>query len=162
MDGAVFPPEASQHWNLQTIESGQVSVSKWQPLGELMPVSVPWGFCHQCSPQPWAKANPCLSRRHSNLPTVRFGPGFYGVTALPWVPGKLKTCVHPPSAHKESLFPLVLWGSCTQTFLAFKAKCCGGLLLPVLDLQAGEPNMELRTLTPVGETLQYSYFPICG
>ena len=45
---------------------------------------------------------------------------------------------------------------------SLQSRMLWGLLLPVLDLQAGEPNMELRTLTPVGETLQYSYFPICG
>ena len=45
---------------------------------------------------------------------------------------------------------------------ALQSQMPWGLLLPVPDLQAGEPNMELRTLTPVGETLQYNYFPICG
>ena len=28
--------------------------------------------------------------------------------------------------------------------------------------QAGEPDVELRTLTPVGELLWYNYFPVCG
>ena len=37
-----------------------------------------------------------------------------------------------------------------------------GLLLPMPGPQAGEPNVELRTLTPVGEPLWYNYFPVCG
>ena len=57
-------------------------------------------------------------------PTVRSGPGFYGVTALPWVPVHMKPCVHPPSV--ECPFPPVLWGSCTQTLPPFRAKCPGG------------------------------------
>ena len=28
--------------------------------------------------------------------------------------------------------------------------------------QAGKPNVGFRTLTSVGEPLQYSYFPVCG
>ena len=37
-----------------------------------------------------------------------------------------------------------------------------GLLLPMPDSQAGELDVELRSLTPWGETLQYTYFPVCG
>ena len=36
------------------------------------------------------------------------------------------------------------------------------LLLLMLDPQAGEPIIGLRTLTPVGEPLQYNYSPVCG
>ena len=51
------------------------------------------------------------------------GPGFYLVTAFPWVPEHTKSCVCPP--RKEFLFLPVLWGSCHQVLLAFKAKCSG-------------------------------------
>ena len=37
-----------------------------------------------------------------------------------------------------------------------------GHLLPMPYSQAGEADMRFRTLIPVGELLQYSYFPICG
>ena len=47
-----------------------------------------------------------------------------GVTALPWVPVHVKTCACP--ARVESLFPPVLWSSCTQAPLTSKAKCSGG------------------------------------
>ena len=36
-----------------------------------------------------------------------------------------------------------------------------GLLLRMPDPQAGEPDGELRTLTPVGELLLYNYSPVC-
>ena len=37
-----------------------------------------------------------------------------------------------------------------------------GLLLPLPDPQAGEPDMGLRAFTPVGELLWYNYLPVCG
>ena len=36
----------------------------------------------------------------------------------------------------------------------------GGLLFPLPDLQAGEPDVGLRTFTPVGEILWCNYFPV--
>ena len=101
---------------------GQVLVPKWRPLGKLMPMSVLWGVCHQC---------PCPHSDHSLAPAGdsprpagRFVSGSYEISALPWVPVQVKSCVHPP--RMESLFPPVLWSSCTQALLAFKAKCSGG------------------------------------
>ena len=46
----------------------------------------------------------------------------YGVPALPWA--HMKLCVPPPSM--ESLFPLVLWSSCTQASLAYHAMSSNG------------------------------------
>ena len=37
-----------------------------------------------------------------------------------------------------------------------------GRVFQVLEPQAGEPNVGLGTLTPVGESLQYNYSPVCG
>ena len=37
-----------------------------------------------------------------------------------------------------------------------------GILLPMPDPQVWDPNVEVQTLTPVGEPLQGSYFPVCG
>ena len=56
-------------------------------------------------------------------PSGSSGPISCWVTVLPWVPVSMKPCVHHPNM--ESLFPLVLWSSCTQGLLAFKAKCFG-------------------------------------
>ena len=70
------------------------------------------------------------------------------VCVRPW------TC--PPRV--ESLFSPVLWSSCTQTSLPFKAKYSGGSLLPMSDPQAWEPDMGPRTLIPVGELQWYKLF----
>ena len=56
--------------------------------------------------------------------TVIFDPDSYGVSSLPWDPVHMKTCVH--LSRMESLFPPVLWSSCTQTLLALNTKCCRG------------------------------------
>ena len=37
-----------------------------------------------------------------------------------------------------------------------------GLIFLVQDPWAGEPDMRLRTLTPMGEPLYYNYSPLCG
>ena len=50
-----------------------------------------------------------------------FGSVSYGVTApFPWVLVHTRFCVCPPGV--ESLFPPVLWKSCSQIPLAFKAR----------------------------------------
>ena len=36
-----------------------------------------------------------------------------------------------------------------------------GLLFPMPDPQTWGPDVGLRTFIPVGEPLQYSYFPVC-
>ena len=102
-------PEASQHWSLQAIGWGLFSVPKWQPLGELMPVSFPWGLYHQ---------SPCL---HSQPQPTHTSPGdlprptgssgsivSYGVTALPWVLVHMKTCACPPRVESVSPSPAQL------------------------------------------------------
>ena len=83
-------------------------------LGPLSPVSLP--------PQ-WATDDPSLPRRPPR-PTGGSGPDSYGVSALSWVPVHVKPCVCPPRV--ESLFPQVLWSSCTQAPLSFKTKSSGG------------------------------------
>ena len=109
--------------NLPAVGWGQVLVPKWQLLGELMPMNIPWGLFHQC---PCSHSEPQLTPASPGdppRPAGRSCPGSCGVTALPWVPVHMKPCVHTPRV--ESLFPLVLCSSCTQALLAFKAKCSG-------------------------------------
>ena len=117
-------PEVSQHWRLQAVGWGQVLVPKWQTPAELTLMNIPWGLCQQC---PCLHSEPELtpiSPGDLPRPASGFGPGSYGVTALPWVPVHVKSCVHLPRV--KSLFPPVLCSSCTQASLAFKAKCFGG------------------------------------
>ena len=55
---------------------------------------------------------------------VRFDPHSYGDFALPWDPVHMKAHVH--LLRMGSLFPPVLWSSCTQAPLAFNARCSRG------------------------------------
>ena len=48
-------------------------------------------------------------------------PDSDGVPVLPWDPAYMKHCECPPTV--ESLFPPVLWSSCSQASLAFSTKC---------------------------------------
>ena len=117
-------PEASQHWSLQAVGWSQVSVPKWPPLGQLVPINMLWGLhlqspCARSAPQP-THTSPGDPPHHTGWSS----PGSCGVTALFWVPVYVKSCVHPPRV--QFLFLPVLWSSCTQALLAFKAKCSGG------------------------------------
>lgn len=61
------------------------------------------------------------------------------------------------------LFYPVLWSSCTQALLAFKAKCLWGFLLPTPDPQDWESltwGSEFSFLW--GEPLWYNYLPVCA
>ena len=69
-------------------------------------INVPWGLSYQCS---------CLYSELQSIPTSpgdhlrsldRSCPGFYGGTALCWLPVYVRTCAHP--LRVESLF--ILWG----------------------------------------------------
>ena len=143
-------PEASQHWSLQAVGWGQFSVPKWQPLGELMPMCFPWSLYHQC---------PCL---HSQPQSTHTSPGdlprpagssgsvSYGVTALPWVLVHMKTCAWPLRVESVSPRPAQILHSSPA---GLQNQVLWGHLLLMPDPQTGEPDMGLRTLTPVGEPL---------
>ena len=87
------------------------------PLGPLLPVSLPHPTPNEPQLTPASPGDP---------PRLvgRSSPSSYGGTALCWVPVYMKTCARPPRV--QSLFPPVLWSSCTQAPRAFKAKCSGG------------------------------------
>ena len=87
-----------------------------------MLMGIPWGVC-QC-PCPYSEPQPApASPGDPPRPTGRCGPSSYGVTALPWVPVHMKTCVRSPRV--EYLFSPVLWSSSTQAPLAFKTNALG-------------------------------------
>lgn len=46
--------------------------------------------------------------------------------------------------------------------MGLQSQLLWALLLLLPDPQAGEPDMGLRTFTPVGEVLWYNYLPVCG
>ena len=82
--------------------------------------------------------------------TFRSNPDSYGASALPWDPVHMKTCVClsrmgspvPPSSME------LLHTSPTGLQCQFLQE-----LLPLPDPQAWGPDMGLRTLAPVGESL---------
>ena len=72
----------------------------------------------------------------------------------------MEYCMH--LLRVESLFPPVLWSSCTHALLAFNTRCFGRLFLLIPDPWAGEPNVGFVTLTPVTEPLDIVIFQSVG
>ena len=85
-------------------------------------------------------------------PAGNSGPGSCGVSAFALGPG-----VRPPRV--KSLFPPILWSSCSRAPLAFKVNCCG---YSSSWCWTPRHSVELRALTPVGKLLWYNYSPVCG
>ena len=113
-------PGASQHWSLQAIGWSEVLVPKWQPPGELIPMSIPQYLSHQC-PCPHYELKLTPTSGDYQRPIGVSGQCSYKVTTFflsPNVQGTL--CV--PSKNGVSLSPL----SCDQAPLGFKAKSSGG------------------------------------
>ena len=75
-----------------------------------------------------------------------------------------------PSAHENLCVPSKSGVSISPSPAAFlhssptglQSQMLWGLLLSLPDPQAGEPDVGLRTLTPVREPLWYNCFPVCG
>ena len=131
--------------NAKLVTSGSAHSNEYS-LGPLPPVS----FSHS-ETQPLSASSGLLKGRP--------GPCSYGVTPLPWVPVHVKPLGHPPVV--ESLSHPVLWSACTQAHWP-QSQMFWRLLLPMPRPQAGEPDLGLKTLTPMGEPLWYNYFPVCG
>ena len=93
-------------------------------------------------------------------PADKSDSGFYGVPAFPWDPVHMKfLCAPSKSEVSVSLSPVELPAlSCA----GHQCQMLWGLFLPMLDSQAGKPDMGFGTLTPVGEPLRYCYFPAYG
>ena len=129
---------------------GQVSVPKQWLLRELMNEYSLSIFVSTVS-------RSCLPRRPSR-PSGESGPDPSGVAALAWVPVCVKPCVCSPRV--ESLFSHFLW---TQAPLTIKVKCSGYLSSQCLTPpQIVQPDVELRAVTPRGESLGFNYFPARG
>ena len=73
-------PEASQHWSLQSLEWGQVWVTKGQPPGELMSVNISQYF-HHWYPCPYSEPQLPLPSGAPLRPAGKSGPGSYEVIA---------------------------------------------------------------------------------
>ena len=134
-------------------------VRKWWPPRWLTPMIILQNYCWQC---PCPQSEPLMSPTSTRDPPILAGrSGSFEVTIFfPWFLVCTRPCVCPPRV--EFLFPPVLWNSCSQSPLAFKARFSGGFSSSCQTRQTVEPDMGVRTFIPVGELLWYSYFSVCG
>ena len=118
-----------------------------------------WDLCIQCASSTISHSHPCLPRKSSKN-RRQVWPRFSWNLCFALGPVHMKSFVC--LSRMES--PPVLWSSYAQALLALSAKCqmLWGRPLPMPDPQVKEPDVGLRILTPVGEPLWYSYFPVCG
>lgn len=159
MSGTVIPPGLLFGLVLlSTDEWGQI-FPKWPLLEEQIQMIIPATFASNVLTPQWATVTPCFSRRSSkNCSQV-----------WPIFPWSLCFALQP-SAHESLCAPFKKWSSfhpspmelLRTSPIGLQWQMLQGLLLPMPDLQVWGPDMELRTLTPVGESLWYSYFPVYG
>ena len=124
-----------------------------------MLMNIPESFASNVLPSQQATVTPCFPRRSSkNCSQVQ--PRF------PW-----SLCFAlGPSAHKSLCVPFKNgvsispnpWSSCTQAPLAFNARSSGSSFFQCQIPRCWGPDVGLRTLTLVGESLWYCYFLVCG
>ena len=116
-------------------------------------------FCLQCPSSTTRPVTPCFPRRSSKNGSevwLRFlwrlffalGPSACEILCVPFKNG---VSISPSPT-------LLLHTSHT----GLQCQMAWRFLLPMLDPQAWWPDTGLRTLTHVGESLWYSYFPVCG
>ena len=89
---------------------------------------------------------------------VRSHPDSYGVSAFPWDPVHMNVCVH--LSRMGSLFHPSHGAPAHKPHWPLKPNALGLFLLVPVP-QGCRPLVGLRTLTPIGESLWHSYFPVC-
>ena len=123
-------------------------------------LSVPQYVCHQCLCPHGNSSHSSASPGDSPRPAGGSSPGSYQVTAFALRPSVHEAlCV--PFESKVSISPSPV-GLLQLSPIGLQSQMLWGLVFLVPDPQAGEPDMELRTLIPVGEPLQSNYSPVCG
>ena len=122
-------------------------------------MNIPKSFASNVLPTQWAPFTPCFPKRSSEN-CSQVWPRF--LWSLCFVLG--------PSAHESlcvpfkngvSVSPSPVELLCTSP-TGLQCQMLRGLFLPVPDPQAWGLDVGLRTLTPVGESLWNSYFPVLG
>ena len=115
----------SQYWSLQAVGWGLVLIRKWQPPRGLTPMNTPRTTVASVLVPAVSHSCPPTSAGHPPILAGNSGPVFYGATAfIPFILVHMRTCVCPPRV--QFLYLPVLWNSCSQTTLAFKAIFSGG------------------------------------
>lgn len=107
----------------------------------------------------WDETSLCLSKRLSQI-SGRSVSLSYKTTAFCMGPSAHKIlCVPLKSEVFISLSPV---GLLQLSSIDLQRQMLWELIFPVPDPWAGDPNMGLRTLSPMGQPLQYTYYPVCG
>ena len=154
----VVQPEISQHRSLQAIAWDQVLV----PKCNLWKSSRQWIFSGSSTSNVLA----CMVSHSWPLPPQETLQNLQVVLAQALLesllcpgPVHMKPCVCPPRV--ESLFPLVLWSTCTLASLAFKAKWSGdsSFWCQTPSLWTVKWGSELSLLWG---NLCDNYFPVCS
>ena len=98
----------------------------------------------------------------SPRPAGRSGPRFYQITALPCVLLRVGFCVPVKSGVSVSPRPVQLLQLLPPPRSGPSKPNALETYIHRAGPRAGEPDVGLRTLTPVGESLQYNYSPVYG
>ena len=156
----LFGPKHPQTRAYRLLGGAMSLASKWQPLRES---SCQWWLPGSADP---SVCIPTVSHKH--FPPIQetlqdqqlcLAQAPMKSLLLLCVPVHTRPCVCLSSV--EFLFSQILWSSCNQASLAFKAKCFGG---SSSQCQTPPPrtSVGLRTLTLTGELLWCNYLPVCG
>lgn len=132
----------SPWWHLPAqCRHGRMSCQDWLPA-----VSMPIA---------WAAVASWLSRNFKRQVGLTQAP--IKLLLLPCNPEHVRFSMHP--LRVDCLSPPALWDYWSKPCLLFKPNALWGLILPVQDLWAGEPDLGLGTL--FGELCNYNS-PVCG
>ena len=123
MGWAVFPPHLLFGLGLLSPDGWGQIFPKWPPPEKHELMNIPKSFAANVLPPQEAIFTPAFPGGPPRT-SARSNPNSHGNPALPWDPVHAKVCVR--LLRMGSPFPPVLRSSCTQTPLAFNARCSRG------------------------------------
>ena len=143
---------------LSADEWGQI-FPKWPPLEEYTLVNIPDTFASSVLPQQWATVTTCFPRKSpKNCSQVQ--------SRLLWRlcfslgPNACES-LHVHFRNGVSISPSSMELLHTSS-TALQCQILWWLFLPMPNPQGWRPDVSLRTLSPIGQSLWYSYFPVYG
>ena len=155
MGRPVIPPGLwSVLWLLSTDGQGQI-FPKWPALEEHTLMNIPKSFASNVLSPQQVIVTPYFPRRSSKN-CSQIWPRFLWSLCF----------ALEPSAHESLCVPFKNGGLCFPQSCGAPAHKPHWVSMPdaprALSPSARAPFVELRTLTPVGESVRYSYFLVCG
>ena len=142
-------PEASQHWSLNAVGWGQVSFPKWWHLGGALINDHSLWLPLQCPAPTVNHRRPLPPQEILQGSQVGMAQAFmHHFSSLG--SGACECFLHPPRVDSVFPSPMELFNSSPT---GFQSLMLWGFFLLMPDTQVGEPDMRLRTLTPVGEAM---------